>query len=235
MGKNFTTENRILKLTDQENEKAKVATSTFYPDGTIANFTLSSTERPLAALLAQAKQAPDPQAMTREQLLDACMQIRENIRQGKSGNVEVQLNMGRQISDKQVFPLGNTAIKVSLMDANEPYYLFIKAGDTLDAHVFLGDGKTPGVLAIEDENGDENFLQISEFHLLSLRENPDPHKEIGLTTSYLWLTAKVYSSIIFAASLDPIKNLLLSDWLQAEWQRAKDAAANPPSEPEGVN
>lgn len=235
MGKNFTTENRILKLTDQENEKAKVATSTFYPDGTIANFTLSSAKQPLATLLTLAKQPPAPQAMTREQLLDTCMNTRINVKQGKPGNIEIQFNMGRQISDKQILPLGNTVVKVLPMDSNQPAYLFIKAGDTLDAHVFLGDGNIPGVMAIEDENGEECFLPLAEFHLLSLREDPDPRKEIGLMTSYLWLTSKVYSSIIFAASLDPIKNLLLSEWLQAEWQRAKDAAANPPSEPEGVN
>lgn len=226
---------RAFQLLDQQNKQAKAAVSNFHDDGIIANFTPSSAEQPLAALLAQAKQPPAPQAPTQEQLLDACLNIRNNIKQGKLSNIEVQFNMSRQVSDKQILPLGNTVVKALPLNSNQPVYLFIKAGDTLDAHVFLGDGNIPGVMAIEDENGEECFLPLAEFHLLSLREDPDPRKEIGLMTSYLWLTSKVYSSIIFAASLDPIKNLLLSDWLQAEWQRAKDATSKPTNEAEGGN
>lgn len=78
-----------------------------------------------------------------------------------------------------------------------------------------------------------SIRETIEFHLLSLRENPDPRKEIGLMASYLSLTAKVFTSIIFASSLDPIKNLLLSEWLQSEWQRAKDAASKSVNEATG--
>ena len=215
-----------IQLLDQQNELAKTATNNFYDDSILVNFTPSSAKQPLATLLTLAKQPPAPQAMTQEQLLDTCMNTRIDVKQGKPGKIEIQFNMGRQISDQQILPLGNTVVKALPMNSNQPAYLFIKAGDTLDAHVFLGDGNIPGVMAIEDENGEGCFLPLAEFHLLSLREDPDPRKEIGLITSYLWLTAKVYSSIIFAASLNPIKNLLLSEWLQAEWQCAKDAAAS---------
>ena len=224
---------RIIELMEQEEQAVESETSAFYPDGIIANFTPSSEKQPLAPLLAYAKQPSAPQSPTQEQLFDTCLQIRENVQQGKPGNVEVQFNKGRQISDKQLFPLGNTAVKITLIGANDPHYLFIKADDTLNAHVFLGGNNAPGILAIEGEHGDEYFLQITEFHLLSLRENPDPRKEIGLMTSYLSLTAKVFTSIIFAFSLDPIKNLPLSEWLQSEWQRAKDAASKSVNEATG--
>lgn len=233
MSKISKTEDRILKMMDQANEKANAAVSVFYPDGIIANFTPSSAEHPLAALFTQVKQPSTLQSPTQEQLSDACQQIRENVRQGKPGNAEVQFNKGRQLSDKQVFPLGNTVAKILPMDFNQPFYSFIKSGDTLNASVFLGGDNAYGILAMKDESDEDYFFRLSEFHLLSLRENPDPRKEIGLVTSYLWLTAKVYSSVIFAFSLDPIKNLLLSDLLQAEWQRAKDAASKPTNEATG--
>ena len=94
---------------------------------------------------------------------------------------------------------GNTVVKILPMDtsAQDYTFIFIKSGDTLDASVFLGGDNASGIMVIKDENGEECFLRISEFHLLSLRENPNPRKEVGLMTSFLWLTAKVYTSIIY--------------------------------------
>lgn len=66
------------------------------------------------------------------------MNTRIDVKQGKPGKIEIQFNMGRQISDQQILPLGNTVVKALPMNSNQPAYLFIKAGDTLDAHVFLG-------------------------------------------------------------------------------------------------
>lgn len=216
---------RFIQLLDQKYEQAKAAVNNFYDDGIFANFTPSSAGQPLAPLLAQIKPPPEPESMTQEQLMATCQNIRANVKRGRPGNVEIQLNKGRQKSDNQLFPLGNTVIKALPMDSLQPVYLFIKAGDTLEASVFLGGDSVAGILLMQDENGDDCFLRLSEFHLLSLRENPDPRKEVGLMTSYLWLTADVYSSVIYAFNLNPIKNLLLSDFLQMEWQKAKDAAS----------
>lgn len=237
MGKNseIKMKDHIFQMLEQEEEKIKTEASEYYPDGVIADFTPSSKEEPLAPLLTLAKQAPAPQTPTQDQLMEACQGIRISVMAGKKANAEIQLNKGRQLSDKQVFPLGNTVVKVLPTDSDQPFYLFIRAGDTLDASIFLGGDNAMGILLIKDENGTDYFLRLAEFHLLSLREDPDPRKEIGLMTSYLWLTAKVYSSIIFAANLNPIKNLLLSEWLKAEWQRAKDATSKPTNEAEGGN
>lgn len=139
------------------------------------------------SLIAQAKQPPAPQTPSQEQLLEKCQQIRDNVRQGKTDNIEIQFRKGRQLSDKQVFPLGNTVVKMLPMDTNTQDYtfIFIKSGDTLDASVFLGGDNASGIMVIKDENGEEYFLRISEFHLMSLRENPDLRKEVGLMTSFL--------------------------------------------------
>lgn len=225
-------ENCIHQLIAKEEAKVKAVANNFYSDGVIAPFSLSSEQDPLAPLLALAKASSTPQALTQEQLSESCLQIRRNIQQGKSSNIEIQLHKGRQLSDNQPFPLGNTVIKVLPMDANEPNYLFIKGGDTLDASVFLGGDNAVGIVLLKDKNGDDYFFRLAEFHMLSLRENSDPRKEVGLMTSYLWLTAAVYSSVVFASTLNPIKNLLLSEWLQTAWQQAKEAASKA-SEAEG--
>lgn len=215
-------ENSVFQMMLQDDEKAKAAANTFYPDGVIAPFSLSSEQNPFASLLTQVKTPSAPQTPTQEQLAELCQLIRANVKQGKLGNVEIQLNKGRQMSDKQLLPLGNTAIKLRI-GTDEPKYFFIKAGDTLNASIFLSSDVATTIMVIEDENGDDFFLFLSEFHMLSLRENPDPRKEVGLMTSFESLTSKVYSSIIFAYSLNPIKNLLLSEWLLAEWKRANNA------------
>lgn len=235
MGKKTESKLEKLAIRIMEEEKREVESELckFYPNGTIANISPSSEEQPLASLLQQAKNPPSPQALTQEQMKEVCLQIRSYVLQGKPSNAECQLHKGRQLSDRHEFPLGNTVVKILPMDTFEPKYLFIKAGDILNASVFLGGDNAAGIMVIQDENGNDYFLRLSEFHLLSLREHPDPHKEIGLITSYVWLTAKVYSSILFSYSLDPIKNLLLSDRLQSEWQRAKDAASKSANEVEG--
>lgn len=226
-------EKEMQKLVAQQDQEAKNAVAPFYPDGIIANFSHSSEQQPLAPLLAMVKAPPDPKAITQEQLAEQCLSIRNCVKAGMPGNIEIQLNKGRQLFEKHELPLGNTAIKLRLMDDAEPRCFFIKSGDTLDTSIFIGGDNAWGIMVLRDEHSNDQFLRLPEFHLLSLRENPDPHKEIGLITSYFWLTAKVYSSVIFAHSLDPIKNLLLSEWLQAEWQRAKDAATKSSNKVEG--
>lgn len=225
----------ILQMNRQNSEETTAEVAEYYPNNSIASFTLSSETNPLAPLVKRAKESLAPQAPTQEQLSEKCQQIRENVRQGKKGNIEIQFHKGRQLSDKQAFPLGNTVVKILPKDTNTQdfTFIFIKAGDTLDTSVFLGGDNAFGIMAMKDENGEEYFLRISEFHLLSLRENPDSRKEVGLMTSLLWLTAKAYTSIIFASNLLPVKNLLLSDWLQKEWQRAKDSASKLSSEEAG--
>lgn len=140
-----------------------------------------------------------------------------------SGNIEIQLNRGRQLSERTNLPLGNTVVKLLPMDSTEPKYFYIKAGSALDGLIFLGGDNSWAIMAIKDGEGHDHFLQLAELHMLSVQENIDPRKETGLMTSYSWLTGKVFSSIITSFNLDPVKNLLLSGWFESEWQRARAA------------
>lgn len=223
MGKSeIKSENSVFQMILQEREKAKAAASIFYPDGIIAPFLIASKQNPFASLLTQAKALPASLSPTQEQQTEFCKLIRANVKQGKPENIEVQLNKGRQMFDGKLFPLGNTVVKLRI-GLNDPNYFFIKAGDTLNASVFLSTDARVAIMLLEDENGDDYFLPLSEFQLLSLQEDPDPRKEVGLITSFVCLTSQVFTSILLAPSLDPIKNLLLSELLLAEWQRAQEA------------
>lgn len=84
---------RAIQLLDQQNEQAKAATNNFYDDSILVNLTPSSAKQPLATLLTLAKQPPAPQVPSQEQLLDACLNTRINVKQGKPGNIEIQFNM----------------------------------------------------------------------------------------------------------------------------------------------
>lgn len=45
-------------------------------------------------------------------------------------------------------------------------------------------------------------------------------------TSFLWMRARVYTSTILSYNLDPVKNLLMADFLREEWEKQKDARDN---------
>lgn len=212
----------VNQIVDCDEYERQSVIKSFYNDAGIVNFSYSSEKEPLAPLLEIAKAEPAPNTFTQEQLGDICQQIRDNIKQGKPNNVEIQFHKGRQVSDRQISPLGTTVVKLTPMDDCRPKYFFISKDDILNASVFLGGENASGIMAMPDKNGNNHFLRLSEFHMLSLWTEPDSHKEIGLMTSYIWMIAKVYSSTIHSYNLNPVKNLLLAGWLQEEWQHAKD-------------
>lgn len=206
----------------------------FYQDGVAAEFAYSSEASPLESITTRAKtQLNNPHIPSQEQLAEQCRSIRADVKAGKSGNIEIRLNQGRQLSDRVDFLLGNTAVKVLPWDADKSEFIFIKAGDTLDTIIFIGGEKSWAIMLLKDENGHDFFLRLAEFHMLSIQEKTDPRQETGLMSSYSWLTGKVFTSTIISANLDPVKNLLVSSWLEQEWQRAKEAKEHSSNELKG--
>lgn len=226
-------DDRLIEQMLQEDRKIRSEREIFYPADSLANFTFVAGQTLPPPLISRVKAEPNSQAPEQELLREVCQKTRDNVQLGKPGSVEIQLNKGRQMSDKRVFPLGNTVIKFLPSNASEPIYLFLKAEDTLDASVFLEDNNASGIMLIKDESGDDFFFILSEFHMLSIAANPDPRKEVGLMTSYTIMAPKVYSSIVYGFSLDPIKNLLFSEWLLMQWQQAQDAASQSSDEETG--
>lgn len=220
---------QFIKMLEQEESERIAATKNFCDaNGTWVDFTYSSGQDPLAPFRALAKVSPAPQALTQDQLRERCKQIRDNIKLGVPGNIEVQLNKGRQMYGQAYgqtsFLLGNMVVKILPMDVGKPEYLFIKDGDTLDTSIFLGGEYGSGIMLITDERGDDYFLRLSEFHLISIEAESNSPEKVALMTSFIRFTAKVYTSVFRAADFYPIISLLLSDWIQEEWKRAKDAA-----------
>lgn len=223
MDKNFITtkDDPIIKL-NQEGKTVEIAIRDFYSNGTVSNFSFSPEQNTIVSLYALTKMPAPLLALTQDQLRERCEYIRYNVKRGISGYIEIQLNKGHQMSNKIEYPLENTLLKITPLGADGPKHFFIKAGDTLDAFIFLGDG-IGGVMLVRDEKGNEKFIQLYEFYLLSLRTVTDPTKEIGLMTSFTAFLFMVHTSTILASNLGPVKTLLLSDFLQSEWQRSKDA------------
>lgn len=227
--KKFTMPNdALLAAVDHEQELIRQELNSFYPDGLLADFSFSSESSPFAELLAS-----DRETFSQERMIEECDRIRDNVRAKKPDNIEVRFTEGAQYFNGKKHPLGTTIVKFRAMGSSQPAYLYVRDGDTVDAMVFIGGENILAFLAAKDKDGKEQVIRLSEFHLLSYHENTDTNKEVGLMTSFVWPGIKIYSSILYAMNLFPVKNLLLSEWLRDEWQRAKDAAGQPTNQIEG--
>lgn len=216
----------------------------FYPDHILADFTFSSEQDPLVRLIAKAKKAEEEQVWTQKQLEEKCFQIRSNLVEGKGTNIEVRFDKLVQQSYKSMLDLGTTICKIRIYGKDEADYFYMRNSESLNVRVFLGEN-TWGILVILDEDGNEYFIRLEEFYLLSMpeeEESPKPiitkqdvyermRNEIGLMTSFHVLSG-IFTSCIMGTYLFPIKSLLLSEYLKSEWQRVKDSIAKQTSEGE---
>jgi len=212
---------------DHQEKLVQQAINSFYPDGILADFSFSSENAPFAELLAS-----EQDTFSQEQMVEECKRIRSAVQAKKPNNIEVRFNEGAHYFDGVKHPLATTIAKFRAMDG-KPTYLYVKDRDTVDAIAFIGGDNVLAFLATKGKDGKEQIIRLSEFHLLSYHEASDPKKEVGLLTSFVWPGVKIYSSVLFAWNLFPVKNLLLSEWLQSEWKRIKDAAGQPANQIEG--
>ncbi len=220
---------KLLKTVFQimeEGRKVQAVKEEFYPNGILADISVSSDKNILANVIAKAQVSSisAQESMAQEQMAEHCIQVRENVKKSKSDSVEIQFDLMTQMFLGRRFELGNTICKVCTYAGDtSPTFIFFKRGSSLDVRLFIGGENAVAVMAIRNDKDQDYFIRLSEFHMVSFQENTDPRKEVGLVTSYVWLTARVYSSVVLASTLDPIKSLLLSEWLQTEWQKVKDA------------
>lgn len=161
-----------------------------------------------------AKEKADPS--TAGQWQEYCIKILENVISGKPDNILVDFLKGHQRCQGKVYNLGDTVVKMRIMDESEPVYFYLRRGDTPNFIVFIGGDNAWAFLAIRDTKGDITYVRLSEFHLLSLSENSKPGEVVGLISSYVWLNAKIFSDIIIGMNLEPVINLLMMEKLQME-------------------
>lgn len=210
----------------------------FYPEGLLAPLTYSSSKAPFSDLIKTELESLSPEFpsfLSQEKMIEECWKIWENVRCGKNGNIAIHLDTGTHIFEKRKLDLGNTLIKVRAFYSGKVVYVFIKAGSTIDARIFIGGDNVWGFLAVKNPAGPDTFIRLQEFHLLSIHENQNPKKEIGLMASYVWPSPNVYSCCIFGSNLHPLKNLLLAEWFQSEWQRTKEATVQNATEESEVS
>lgn len=210
MAKRKEKKSGAVKALKKEQEMVNQVTSKFYPDGMLADIKSASDEDPFAQILSTVKKEQSTQGFTEEEMQEKCFQIRNNVKDCKPDNIEINFVEGALRVRGNKYDLGSTAVKAVAMDDSKTVYLHIKKGDAVSSLVFLGGDDAQAFLVTKDNNK-TLFTRLTEFHLLSISESSTPEREIGLMVSYSWITAKVYSGIIMGNSLDPIKNLLLSE------------------------
>lgn len=213
----------LLKMIEREEKMVKEETMEFFPDGTLASFISTPDKDPFTQTLSIMTKNQATQTFTEEQMVDKCLQIRNNVKESKPENIEINFVEGIQRCNGRKYELGSTVVKVRAMNTCESVYLHIKKGDKVDSLVFIGGNDAQAFLVTKDENNKNSIIRLEEFHLLSISENSTPEKEIGLMVSYLLISAKVYSSIIMGYNLDPVKNLLLADCLCTRNSEKKNA------------
>lgn len=218
----------MIAAWDREREQIRQEVSGFYPNGDLADFSFASGTNPFQELLAS-----EQETLSQERMMEECERIRAYVQAKKPDNIEIRFNEGSHYFNGAKHPLATTVVKLRAMDSGKPIYLYMRDGDTIDAMVFIGGDDIRAFLATKDTDGKEQFVRLSEVHLLSYHENEDRMKETGLLTSFVWPGVKIYSSVLFCYSLSPLKNLLLSEWLQDQWKRIKDAAEQSATEMEG--
>lgn len=146
-----------------------------------------------------------------EKAKDICLETLKNVREGKEHNLEinfiqkVQKNCGREQD------LGVTVVKIVEANGGNEAYIYCDEQTSLEALIFISGEKGKAFLSIRNEKNVISFVELSEIHLLSISPNSKPGREVGLMTSYTWMSAKIYSSVILGENLLPIKNLLLID------------------------
>lgn len=213
---------RLIKADDNELKDVKNQVSMFYEAVERAEISAKSDKDPFAGILLTIRKNPVPQLLTENEMLEKCFKIRENVKQCKPDNVELNFIQGIQRFSGNKHELDNTVIKIIAKDANTPVYIHIKKGDELNSLVFIGGDDALAFLVTKGLDGEDCVVRLSEFHLLSISKNSTPEKEIGLMTSYEWMGAKVHSSVIIGMNLDPIKNLLLSEGLRTMTSEEKN-------------
>ena len=216
---------RMLRKTDVERKEVNNQLSVFFEDGERVGFIFSPGKDPFYRIFSTLRKDVAPQTLTYEQMLEMCWQIRDNVKQGKPDNIELNFIRKIQRSNGNNYVLDNTALKVITMDTDTPAYLFIRKGDVLNSMVFIGGNEAQAFLVTKGEDGVDSVLRLSEFHMLSISDNSTPEKEIGLLTSFSWINARVSSSIIISPNLAPVKNLLLAEGLRGKSNESQKSKA----------
>jgi len=214
---------RLAKEYEKKERRVSNQLSMFYDDRILESITTSPDSDPFKKVLLTVRKESTPNYWTEEEMLKKCREIRENVKQHKSDNIEINLVNGIQRFNGYVRSLDTTLIKVIAMDAEEPVYLYIKKGDVANSLIFIGGDDCQAFLVTKNEDGVDCVIRLSEFHLLSISENSTTKEEVGLLTSYSWMGASIFSEIIFGYNLDPVKSLLLSDWFRNKRSESQES------------
>lgn len=148
-------------------------------------------------------------------IVDECKQIHSNTRVGDVGSVEVHLDSLTHHYGGAHLPLGKTCIRLCVAEEEaEPIFIFLLEEKPLPVRIFLGGKNSCAFLAISDEDSAEYVVPLVQFHMLSVSENSQPGREVGLITSFIkGAPDGVYSTPILANDLTAIKSIILADLL----------------------
>lgn len=210
----------ILKMLDEMEQEVKNEVSEFYPNGELVEIPSEGKNDWLEEILSVKRKDQSDSSFTEEEIQQRCCQILENVKNHKEENILIDFKQKIHWLEGCRFKLEDVLVKARTFDDDEPLYLHLKEEDELNSLILIGGSDAQAFLVAQDESNNENYIRLYELHLLSFSKGSRLKEESGLLTSYVWRIAKVFSSVIIGATLDPIKNLFLAEYYESESEEA---------------
>jgi len=215
---------RITKEIQRQEEKFKMTCKQFYPEGTVTDFRFPAVgdydtfgdiyERSLRYSFSDKE--------NREDVEKRIIQIHQNVREGKAGNFEVHFDKGMIQFGNSKYGLANAIAMIRLGPDCE--HVFFKEGDRYGARVFIEAASKNAFFVLgydekdKNNNKDTAIILLDEFYLLGSCCN----EKSGIMVGYDWAFNNIYCDLVEEVIFNPIKELLVADWLQEEWEKTKE-------------
>ena len=215
-------EKKLIKMILGQQNRLEETRMQFYPNGAIADFKFPVFDDNTFKDILDNSHLPDKD--DKENIL----QIRQNVLEGKKGNIEVHFDKGMIQSGNDKFELANTIAKVRIRDAES--YVYFKTEDRYAAQIFMEAATNTAILVLgymgTDKGSEKNVrvARLDEFYLLGLCNGKEYKEGTGIMVGYEeWGTSYIYCELVGDILFEPIEDLLLAVWLQGEWEEAKIA------------
>ena len=229
MGKKLSAkEKKVIKEVQKKRILINDVCSKFYPDGVIADFKFPAVDDDALKSLFRCNLDDDEKKKLSEICMQRVIEMRQNELNGTGENIKVRFDNGTVQSGNNKFELTNTVAMIRVEDRNE--YVYFKAGDRCDAWILIQRtfNSIGAVLVLEceaiDKSSNKNVVAtwVDEFYLMGICKSKEYKEETGIIIANSLYLGSGYQ-YCEPALFEPIKGLLLADWLQKELEEAKIA------------
>ena len=199
---------------EKKEELIKSGLSDFQSSAESNNLIFAGSDNCIESILLRCECDLKNSISKQDKMKEKCFQIHKNVKFGKPENYEINLNQKMQIFNKKILDLENCVIKIKTFYNDTPFWISFTNGDKPNIVILIGDNME-SFIVIGDDKNNIRYVKLCEFYMLAniVTNDDEDETESGWLTSYSWMLGKVFTSEIMGYSLEPVKSLLLSDWI----------------------